>query len=71
MPERTLDCEVMKGSAHAGRFSIPADPDDIGTLRDALRGWLAGEGWDEALWPKFELHVRYAGEGKIRRTVRP
>jgi hypothetical protein len=61
----------MNRNARAGRFSMDADPDDLGTLQRALRSWLEGEKWDPQLWGRFELHVREAGGSRILRRVRP
>jgi hypothetical protein len=71
MPSRPLDLEVMNRGARAGRFSMSADPDDLATLQGALRSWLEGDGWDEALWGRFELHVRESGGSRIIRRIRP
>lgn len=71
MPERALDVEVIRnGRPFGARFGITEDPADYDALRDALRGWLRGNKWDEGLWGQFEANVRYAGEGKIRAVVR-
>ena len=70
MVKRELDVEIMKGHQHQESFQVNADPDDAGTLRDVLTGWLASHGWQKSRWGEFELHARYRGEGKIRRKVR-
>jgi hypothetical protein len=62
VPERALDIEVIRNGRPFGT--------DYDALRDALRGWLRGNKWDEGLWGQFEANVRYAGEGKIRAVVR-
>ena len=68
--KRELELEVTRKGRHVDYLDVNADPDDAGGLRKTLTGWLAGNGWDEALWGQFELLVRYAGEFKVRRKVR-
>ena len=70
MPKRALELEVMMGSRHAGVFEAEADPDDVGTLRDALTGWLESNGWKPPTWGRFELLVRRQGQYKILKRVR-
>lgn len=70
MPSRELDLEITRRGRHEDYIGLTADPDDNGALQGALKGWLEGHGWSDGLWGQFELLVRYAGEGKIRRKVR-
>jgi hypothetical protein len=72
MAPRRLDAEVTRNGrrVEGSAFALTADPGDYGVLRDALRDWLAGSKWDRKLWGQFELVIRYAGEWKIRKTVR-
>lgn len=70
MAKRALEMEVMKGSAHMAAFEVLADPDDIGTLRDALAGWLSGNKWKPATWGQFRADIRLQGGYKILKTVR-
>lgn len=70
MPKRNLELTITRHGRTEDRLDLFADPDDVGTLRDALVGWLEGNKWHPGRWREFELLVRYEGEGKVRRKVR-
>ena len=70
MTTRNLELEITRKNRHADYVDLHADPDDVGTLRRTLAGWLEGNGWSEGRWSEFELLVRHAGEYKVRRKVR-
>lgn len=70
MSKRALELEIMKGSAPVDTIDAEADPGDVGTLRDALTGWLEAEGWKKPTWGQFWMRVRYQDEFKVRRTIR-
>jgi hypothetical protein len=70
MTARNLELEILRRGRHADDIDLHADPDDVGTLRETLVGWLEGNGWSTGRWNEFELLVRYAGEYKTRRRIR-
>jgi hypothetical protein len=72
MAARPLDLEVVRRNrpAEGGRFTVTADIANVPALRAELHGWLSANGWGSGLWSQFEVRVRYAGENKIRATVR-
>lgn len=70
MTARNLELEILRRGRHADDIDLHADPDDVGTLKDTLTGWLEGNGWAKGRWGEFELLVRHAGEYKVRRKVR-
>lgn len=70
MPARPLDVEVRHKGRREERFSVSADPANPAELQGILRQWLAGHKWHPAKWDEFDMLVRYAGEGKIRATIR-
>jgi hypothetical protein len=70
MPKRNLSLTIARKGRAEDVIDLFADPDDVGTLRDALTGWLAGNKWHPGRWGEFEAIVRYDGEGKVRRRVR-
>jgi hypothetical protein len=70
MPKRPLDLEILRKGRREAVLSVEAEPADARALGDALRGWLAGNGWDEGRWREFELIARPAGEGRALARVR-
>ena len=70
MPKRPLDLEILRKNRREAVIETEADPTNYSVLRDHLKGWLEGNGWDRGRWGEFELVARYAGEGKVRATVR-
>lgn len=70
MAKRALDLEIRRKGRRETALVTEADPADFSGLRDHLRGWLEGEGWDEGRWREFEMVVRPAGEGKVLARVR-
>lgn len=70
MPKRDLDLEIIRKGRGADRIAVHGDPDDTAALQAQLTGWLEGHKWSRGRWPEFELRVRYAGEGKVRKTIR-
>lgn len=70
MAKRALELEVMRGSQHVAVFDAEADPDDVGSLRASLTGWLTSNGWKRPLWGRFELLARNAGEYRVLKRVR-
>ena len=71
MTARELELEITRKGRHMDEIDVTGDPDDAASLRRVLTGWLEGNKWSEGLWDQFELLVRYSGEGKVRRKVRP
>jgi hypothetical protein len=71
MARQELEVEVRRRGRSADEFTVDADPANVSELRDVLRGWLDGNKWHPRLWGQFDLLVRFPGEAKIRRTVRP
>lgn len=70
MARRDLEITMNRRGKPVESLDMNADPDNIPGLQAVLRGWLEGEGWDPKLWGQFAADIRYAGQGKIRRTVR-
>jgi hypothetical protein len=70
VPAADLDFEVLRKGRHYDEFDVTADPADTPGLRQILRDYLAGEGWDEGLWPQFSAHVRMSGKSKVIQKVR-
>ena len=71
MPARDLEVEIRRKGRREDIVDVTADPGNTAALQQFLRDWLAGNGWAEGLWRDFSADVRLAGEGKVRRTVRP
>lgn len=70
MPKRPLDLEILRKNRREAVVQAEADPTNHSVLRDHLKGWLTGNGWDEGRWGEFEMIARPAGEGKILARVR-
>ena len=70
MPKRALDLEVLRNGRHWDAFHINGDPADVGAMRDALVGWLAGNKWSPGRWREFDLAVREAGGARVMAKVR-
>jgi hypothetical protein len=66
-----LDVEMRRKGQREAAFVVTADPNNITELRSILTAWLDGMDWHEALWPEFDMIVRFSGDRAIRRTVRP
>ena len=68
--KRNLSLTVTRKGRTEDTLDLFADPDDIGALEKALKGWLTANKWAEGRWGEFELEARYSGEGKVRAKVR-
>lgn len=67
---RDLEITVQRKGKPVDRMDMRADPDNIPGLQAVLKDWLVGDGWSRGFWGQFSLAVRYAGSGRIQKTVR-
>jgi hypothetical protein len=71
VPKRNLELTITRKGHKQDVIDLFADPDDVGALERALRGWLEGNKWAQGLWPQFAAEVRVDGAYKVARKVVP
>jgi len=54
MTKRDMQIDISGPAGFRERISVHADPDEGQEVREQLRAYLAGSGWDRALWREIK-----------------